>query len=190
MNTRNEHSFTLTTKAAALWRFASKDDSRHNLTHVAITKHNGKVVAAATCGHRLGVVPVFGVELADEETILIPASLCQQIEKSKQEASLSVGENTILAQFANMEIHESRGDAAFPDINQVIPNGNNGNEPNTQPIGVNPQYIADVASWLKKAVPGTKNHGILLHVGMMADELSPIKITADELTYVVMPMRV
>jgi DNA polymerase III sliding clamp (beta) subunit (PCNA family) len=190
-----------------LHRFTTTDEHRENLKFVYV-EQSGEVnhfTAVATDGHRLGSVDFVldhGHELP--ERFGIDASACKEILKGARKDSefgISVEDKREVKTDGGTSYVECSAEmvsgnkkvsceaiGTFPDYMQVVPDKEKMG--GTPTIGVNPEYIGDVATYLKKCgeKPG-------LQLNMPSDELSPMlgefKSTDGwSLKYVVMPIRI
>jgi hypothetical protein len=182
-------------------RFASRDVCRSSLLFIYVeqTGAENHYSAIATDGHRLGKVD-FVLEHGHglPKRFGIDAKACVEILKGAKkdtEFFVEVEELTDLERdcssvdtkarlSAGNKIVQSEAIGQFPDYRQVIPEHN---DSGVHEIGVNPEYIGDVATYLKKCGEAT---GIKLVLGK--DEYSPMRIEREcadwSLVYVVMPM--
>jgi DNA polymerase III sliding clamp (beta) subunit (PCNA family) len=183
----------------------SKDTTRYNLIGVLV-KPDGTFVA--TDGHRLHMVKQdlpwvdeqAPVQL--EEPAIVMGSGLKSVEKAmpkgraipeelRDVAELDVvetnrnGHARFVAGGAQFDVEKIDGE--YPDFEQVLPKRDDG-----VTFGINAQYLKEACDAVLKFAPSSRSRACKITV---KDELSPVRIeatnadTGDELTVVIMPMR-
>ena len=178
--------------------FASKDETRYNLTGVCVDPVNSNV--AATNGHFLAVVSVVK-DVGDEspqniagETIIEAKALSAALKALPKKGTVATttvgvlkeGDDRVRLQNCTATHVGSILAGPFPKVDQVIP------PQSEHKVGLSAVYLRTIADYVVKHAT-QEGKGITVY--LPTDPLSPVRFeatvgdTADTAVFVLMPMR-
>lgn len=130
-----QHNFTMTTKsleeAFQRTRFAmSTEETRYYLNGIFVHYNNGRMIAAATDGHRLSqtIVDTGEEDLSTMPDLIIPRKTIGELVKLVSEydgdIEVSMSKSKISFEIGSLSITSKTIDGTFPDYTRVIPTAN------------------------------------------------------------------